>query len=111
MIRTEVSGLARMSMLSMVLLGCGGLDATRGTLVSVEGNQYTVRDSYGKEARFLADKSTRIDPILPGDEVRVYATKDGQAAYIYKIEGEQGGSGSAIHESHHEPVKPFTPDK
>jgi hypothetical protein len=95
-----VSRFARLIVIGAVLTGCGGLNGIRGTLVSIEGNQYIIRDSRGEELRFLAVESTRKDDVLPGDEVRVYATKDGHAAYIQKLDGEQGGSGSAVHETH-----------
>ncbi len=93
-----VSRFAKLVIIGAVLSGCGGLDGVRGTLVSIDGSQYVIRDSRGEELRFLADESTRKDEVLPGDEVRVYATKDGYAAYIQKLDGEQGGSGSAVRE-------------
>lgn len=94
-----VSRFARLIVIGAVLSGCGGLNGVRGTLVSIEGYHYIIRDSRGEELRFLADESTRKDDVLPGDEVRVYAT-NGHAAYIQKLDGEQGGSGSAVHEPH-----------
>lgn len=83
-----VSRFATLMVLGAVLYGCGGLDGIRGTVIAVEGNhpRYLVRDSQGKEHHIWADKDTRRDPVVPGDEVRVYAAKDGKAAYVQKLE-------------------------
>lgn len=81
-----VCKLAGIVVVSTVLLGCGGLDGIRGTLVAIDGNHYILRDSRGQEWRIWADESTRRDRVAPGDEVRVYAAKDGHAAYIQNLE-------------------------
>lgn len=93
-----VTRVAAIMVVSVVLYACGGLDGIRGTLVSIEGNQYVPRDSWGHEVRFVANERTRKDDVLPGDDVHVYATKDWHAAYIQRLNGEQGGAGSAVHE-------------
>ncbi|MCP9453716.1 MAG: hypothetical protein NNA23_13655 [Nitrospira sp.] len=70
--------------------GCGGLDGIRGTIVALEGNhpEYVVRDARGRERRLWTDEHTRKDLVDRGDEVRVFVTKDGYAAYIMKLDGQ-----------------------
>lgn len=71
-------------------VGCGGLDGIRGTVVAIEGNhpKYLVRDVQGRERRLWTDEHTRKDLVELGDEVRVFAEKDGYAAYIMKLDGQ-----------------------
>lgn len=81
---------ARLILVCAVLSGCGGgggLDGFRGTVISIDDNQtrYIVRDAKGSERHIWTDKNTRRDPVTPGDEVRVFASKDGRAAYIQKL--------------------------
>lgn len=79
--------LTEMIVVSTVLYGCGGLDGIRGTVIAVDGNhpRYIVRDLRGQEWHIWTDGDTRRDPVVPGDEVRVYTSKDGRAAYIQKL--------------------------
>lgn len=79
--------LTQMILVSTVLYGCGGLDGIRGTVIAVDGNhpRYIIRDSRGQEWHIWTNGDTRRDPVAPGDEVRVYASKDGRAAYIQKL--------------------------
>ena len=81
--------LAGIVVVSTVLVGCGGLNGIRGTLVAVEGDHYVLRDSRGLEWQVWADERTRRDRVTSGDEVRVYMAKDRHAAYIQKIEQAQ----------------------
>jgi hypothetical protein len=101
MLVRAIFGLAATIIVSVVLYACGGLDGVRGILLSIEGNEYVVQNSRGYELRFVVNELTRKDDVLPGDDVRVYTTKDGYAAYIQRLNGEQGGAGSAVHEVQH----------
>jgi hypothetical protein len=58
----------------------------RGTVLAIEGNRYVLRDLSGREHVLSVDEHSRRDSTVPGDEVRVFVTKDGYAAYIQKIE-------------------------
>lgn len=71
--------------LSLCLAGCG-LDGMRGTVLAIEDNRYVFRDLSGQERLMYIDTHSRRDGAIPGDEVRVFTTKDGYAAYIQKIE-------------------------
>ena len=71
--------------LSLCLAGCG-LDGMRGTALAIEDNRYVLRDLSGQERVMYIDTHSRRDGARPGDEVRVFTTKDGYAAYIQKIE-------------------------
>lgn len=70
--------------LSLFLLGCG-LDGVRGTVLTIKENRYVIRDLSGKERLIYIDERSRRDGAEPGDEVRVFVTRDGYAAYIQKI--------------------------
>ncbi|ALA59402.1 hypothetical protein NITMOv2_2997 [Nitrospira moscoviensis] len=71
--------------LSLCLVGCG-LDGMRGTVLAIEENRYVILDLSGQELLISVDEHSRRDGAIPGDEVRVFVTKDGYAAYIQKIE-------------------------
>lgn len=71
--------------LSLCLAGCG-LDGVRGTVLTMEDNRYVIRDLIGQERLIYIDEHSRWDGADPGDEVRVFVTKGGYAAYIQKIE-------------------------
>ena len=45
-----------------------------------------IREISGKERRIYIDEQPHRDGAKPGDEVRVFLTKDGCAAYIQKLE-------------------------
>lgn len=68
-----------------LLVGCG-LDGVRGTILAVEGNRYVIREISGKERRISIDEQSHRDGAKPGDEVRVFLTNDGYAAYLQKLE-------------------------
>ena len=70
--------------LSLCLAGCG-LDGMRGTVLAIEDNRYVIRDLSGQERLLSIDEHSRRDGVKPGDEVRVFVTEDGYAAYIQKI--------------------------
>lgn len=71
--------------LSLCLAGCG-LDGMRGTVLAIEDNRYVLRDLRGQERVIYFDKHSRRDGTIPGDEVRVFVTRDGYGAYIQMIE-------------------------
>jgi hypothetical protein len=71
--------------LSLCLVGCG-LEGVRGTVLVIEENRYVLRDLSGRERLIYIDERSRRDGVKPGEEVRVFVTKDGYAAYIQKIE-------------------------
>lgn len=77
--------LARFMTVGSLLIGCG-LDGVRGTVLAIEENRYVIREISGKERRIYIDEHSHRDEAKPGDEVRVFLTKDGCAAYIQKLE-------------------------
>lgn len=68
-----------------LLIGCG-LDGVRGTTLAIEENRYVIREISGKERRISIDEHSHRDGAKPGDEIRVFLTKDEYAAYIQKLE-------------------------
>lgn len=69
-----------------VLLAACGLEGVRGTIIAIEGNRYVIRESSGTERRIYIDEHSHRDGAKPDDEVRVFITQDGYAAYIQKLE-------------------------
>ena len=62
------------------------LDGVRGTVLAIEENRYVIRERSGNERRISIDEHSHRDGAKPGDEVWVFITKDGYAAYIQKLE-------------------------
>ncbi|HXF92159.1 MAG TPA: hypothetical protein VNK46_05340 [Nitrospiraceae bacterium] len=73
------------TVLSLAFAGCG-LDGVRGTVVSVEENRYVIRDGRGREWHVHADERSHRDHVQAGEEVRVYVTKEGYAAFIQRLQ-------------------------
>lgn len=88
----KLTGLMVIGAIEAMETGCGGLDGVRGTVMAIEGNhpEYLVRDARGRQWCLWTDKHTRKDPVGLGDEVRVFAAKDGYAAYVMKLNGQEG---------------------
>ena len=45
-------------------------DAIKGTLLSIEGEYYSIRDTDGKQHRIHVDTSTKLDKVLLDDVVK-----------------------------------------
>lgn len=97
----------RLSMLTVVILGCGaGLvgaadpmadkeakptlgerftkDTIKGTLMKMDGEYYSIKDTDGKESRIHVDKSTKLDKAVVGDKVKAYITDRGHATTLQR---------------------------
>ena len=97
------------SVLTVVLFGCGagivgaanpmeGKEATptlkerltkdtaKGTLMRMDGENYWVRDTDGKEVRLHVDASTKLDKVVPGDRVKAYITENGHTTTLQRDE-------------------------
>lgn len=77
--------LAGIMTVGSLLVGCG-LDGVRDTVKAIEENRYVIREISGNEWRTDIDEHSRLDEAKPGDEIRVFLTKDRYAAYIQKLE-------------------------
>ena len=59
-------------------------DAVTGILMKKEGEFYYVRDSDGMVHRIHVDKSTKLDPVRPGDMVKAYVTDQGHTTTLQR---------------------------
>jgi ATP-dependent phosphoenolpyruvate carboxykinase len=81
-------GVLRLTMaigMALVSVACG-LDGVRGTVLSVDENRYLIQDDNGTVWKAHVDEQSHRDHVQEGDEVRIYITKDGHAAYVQKLE-------------------------
>lgn len=60
--------------------------AVKGDLLRVDGEQYIVRDSDGKEVRLHVDQTTKMDKVIPGDKVKAYITDQGHVTTLQRLE-------------------------
>ena len=59
-------------------------DTIKGTLMSVEGEYYSIKDTDGKVHRVHVDKSTKLDKVVPGDLVKAYVTDQGHTTTLQR---------------------------
>lgn len=62
------------------------MSGVRGMVLALEESRYLIREISGKARRNYIDENSHRDKAKSGDEVRVFLTKDGYAAYIQKLE-------------------------
>jgi hypothetical protein len=61
-------------------------DTVKGTLMSMQGEYYSIKDTDGKEVRVHVDKSTKLDKVLVGDKVKAYITDKGHTTTLLRDE-------------------------
>src|SRR6478609_8946515 len=59
-------------------------DTVKGTLMTIEGEYYFIKDNDGKERKVHVDKSTKLDKVLPGDMVKAYVTDQGHTTTLQR---------------------------
>lgn len=59
-------------------------DTIKGTLMSVEGEYYSIKDDDGKVHRIHVDKSTKLDKVVAGDMVKAYVTDQGHTTTLQR---------------------------
>ena len=59
-------------------------DTIKGTLMNIEGEYYSIKDSDGKEHKVHVDKSTKLDKVMPGDMVKAYVTDQGHTTTLQR---------------------------
>ena len=69
---------------AMGIAACG-LDGVTGRVLQIDGNSYHIHTMEGKDLRVHVDQSSRMDKVSAGDQVHLYLSKDGHAAFIQKI--------------------------
>jgi len=61
-------------------------DAIKGTLMSIEGEYYSIKDNDGKMHRIHVDKSTKVDKVVAGDKVKAYVTDQGHTTTLQRAD-------------------------
>jgi exosome complex RNA-binding protein Csl4 len=59
-------------------------DTIKGTLINIKGEYYSIKDNDGKEHMIHVDKSTKLDPVRPGDMVKAYVTDQGHTTTLQR---------------------------
>jgi hypothetical protein len=59
-------------------------DTIKGTLMSVEGEYYSIKDDDGKVHKIHVDKSTKLDKVVAGDMVKAYVTDQGHTTTLQR---------------------------
>jgi len=61
-------------------------DTVKGTLMRVDGENYWVKDTDGKEIVLHVDMSTKLDKVVKGDKVKAYVTDNRHATTLQRDE-------------------------
>ncbi len=61
-------------------------DAVTGTLMKIEGEYFSIKDSDGKQVKLHVDKSTKLDKVVEGDKVKAYMTDKGHVTTLQRLE-------------------------
>ncbi|BCA56359.1 hypothetical protein W02_34990 [Nitrospira sp. KM1] len=59
-------------------------DTITGTLMKVDGEYYSIKDTDGKVNRIHVDKSTKMDKVVVGDMVKAYVTDQGHTTTLQR---------------------------
>jgi exosome complex RNA-binding protein Csl4 len=59
-------------------------DTIKGTLMTIKGEYYSIKDNDGKEHIIHVDKSTKLDAVRPGDLVKAYVTDQGHTTTLQR---------------------------
>jgi hypothetical protein len=61
-------------------------DTVKGKLMKVDGPYYWIKDNDGKEIKIHVDKSTKMDKVVVGDQVKAYVTDEGHTTTLQRSE-------------------------
>jgi len=61
-------------------------DTVKGTLMSMQGEYYSIKDTDGRETKVHVDKSTKLDKVMVGDKVKAYITDKGHTTTLLRDE-------------------------
>jgi hypothetical protein len=59
-------------------------DTVKGTLLKMDGEYYTIRDTDGKQIRIHVDPTTKMDKVMVGDQVKAYVTEEGHTTTLQR---------------------------
>ncbi|MGH7231455.1 MAG: hypothetical protein ACREJU_08875 [Nitrospiraceae bacterium] len=60
-------------------------EAVKGHLVRVDGDYLWIKEDGGKEVRVHVDDRTKMDKVVPGDQVKAYITENGHATTVQRL--------------------------
>ena len=61
-------------------------DTVKGTLMSMQGEYYSIKDTDGKESKVHVDRSTKLDKVVVGNKVKAYVTGKGHTMTLLRGE-------------------------
>jgi len=61
-------------------------DTVKGTLMNMQGEYYSIKDSDGRETKVHVDRSTKLDKVVVGDKVKAYITDKGHTTTLQRDE-------------------------
>jgi hypothetical protein len=61
-------------------------DAIKGTLMKMEGEYYSIKNTDGELVKVHVDKSTKLDKVVDGDMVKAYVTDKGHVTTLQRVE-------------------------
>jgi hypothetical protein len=61
-------------------------DAIKGTLMKIEGEFYSIKNTDGELVKVHVDKSTKLDKVVDGDMVKAYVTDKGHVTTLQRVE-------------------------
>ena len=59
-------------------------DTIKGTLMSIQGEYYVIKDNDGVQHKIHVDKSTKLDKVVAGDMVKAYVTDKGHTTTLQR---------------------------
>ena len=61
-------------------------DTVKGTLMSMQGEYYSIKDTDGRETKVHVDRSTKLDKVVVGNKVKAYVTGKGHTMTLLRGE-------------------------
>ena len=61
-------------------------DTVKGTLMSMQGEYYSIKGTDGRETKVHVDKSTKLDKVMVGDKIKAYITDKGHTTTLLRDE-------------------------
>ena len=61
-------------------------DAIKGTLMKIDGEYYSIKNTDGELVKLHVDKSTKLDKVVDGDMVKAYVTDKGHVTTLQRVE-------------------------
>ncbi|HMU56204.1 MAG TPA: hypothetical protein PKA61_14440 [Nitrospira sp.] len=59
-------------------------DTIKGTLLKMDGEYFTIRENDGTVIRIHVDRSTKMDKVAVGDQVKAYITDEGHTTTLQR---------------------------